>query len=95
MKILALVSQLFFVATSYAGHDVGNGGGFALCGDGKLYSYDYLVTKGGPETTRNSTLAERFKYIAFHLNRLQDPSAADFGEFVSILYQQIPGKKFQ
>lgn len=99
MKIRAfLVLVLVPLAFAQAGGDgVGNGGGFASCGDDRLYSYDYLLTQNsaiGPAAAGLS-FRERIDSISRNLHRLQEPLVDSFDEFFALLYSQVPGKPFQ
>ncbi len=92
-----LAAYLIFMQAGIAGQDVGNGGGFALCSDQKFYSYDFLITlknSFGPPK-ENLNFKQRIQFVAVQLERLREPLAKDFVEFMSLLYTQIPGKRFQ
>jgi hypothetical protein len=79
------------------GGAVGNGGGFSLCADKKMYSYDYLLTLQNPFGTSRTgmPLNEQLQFIGRQLIRLEEPFAAEFKEFISIIYTETVGKPFQ
>ena len=90
---------VFFIysISLHAGQEIGNGGGFVRCPDNKYYSYDYVLTTNNSFGIIRSDLNfnQRIQQISQHLHRLADPLAKEFDEFMSILYRQIPRKKFQ
>ena len=94
--MIKIFITLLLSMKAFAGGAVGNGGGFVPCNQ-KLYSYDYLMTStqsfGRDIPVIN--LIQSAQYIAANLQRLNDPLAQEFIEFFSILYTQIPGKKFR
>lgn len=97
IKITLVV--LFFTMNAFAlGGAVGNGGGFAYCSNNqKWYAYDYLITLNH-QMGRDipvSDLSKSIQYIAFHLQRLNEPLLKEFVEFFAIIYTRVPGKKFQ
>lgn len=81
----------------WAGQEIGNGGGFALCSDNKYYSYDYLITlKNSFGPLRSSmTSHQHIKYIQAQLKRLDDRLLGSFNLFMSNLFTQGPGMRFQ
>ncbi|MEK6772893.1 MAG: hypothetical protein AABY64_03040 [Bdellovibrionota bacterium] len=91
---LVIFYPLFAQAT---GQEVGNGGKFVLCSDRQYYFYDYVVTVNNQFGAIQSQLnfKQSVQQIIRNLQRLNDPLAIELQEFMSILYQQIPGKKYQ
>lgn len=96
--MLSLIVVVLIAASgAHAGQEVGNAGGFALCTDGKYYSYDYLISEKntfGPLRTGMSS-HQHLTYIRSQLVRLQDPMLIGFDEFMSSMFTQDPRKKFQ
>jgi hypothetical protein len=95
LMILFSTSLPFWAKASYA---VGNGGGFSLCSDQILYSYDYLIS-GNSQNIKDDFLASDLKTslerVSFGLKRLNDPLFSDFDVFLKFLFQAIPGSKYQ
>lgn len=96
MKILFVI--LIFATKSHAGGAVGNGGGFARCGDQKLYFYDYLVARqlqdfGGDFEA--SQLEEYLERISYELKRLDKPLSVEFNLYLKSLFKQFPGSPYQ
>ncbi len=92
--ILILFYPLFVQAL---GQEVGNGGKFVMCADRQYYFYDYVVTVNNQFGAIQSQLnfKQSVQQIIRNLQRLNDPLARELQEFMSILYQQIPRKKYQ
>ena len=92
--ILFLFSQQIYATV---GQEIGNGGGFARCADGKYYSYDYILSAkssfGSIQTGLN--LNQRLQQISKNLHRLNEPLVKEFDEYMYLLFQQIPKSKFQ
>jgi hypothetical protein len=104
MKVLMSLYKIIFFScflgsvslAQRSGGDVGNGGGFALCQDGRYYSYDLLITSQIRTQDRQvSDTVQNLQFIYSQLKRLQDPLAEDFKEFFATMYKQIPGNRFQ
>ncbi len=95
MNIIKIIIILLLSGRVFAGGAVGNGGGFAYCHQ-RFYAYDYLLTLNHSFGRDVSivNLNQSIQYIAFHLQRLNDPLSSEFSEFFSTIYTQIPGKKF-
>lgn len=90
---------IWFLVTSqtWAGQEVGNAGGFALCSDGKYYSYDYLITLKssiGP-LRRSMSSNQHIKFIQTQLKRMDSNLINSFNLFMSNLFTQGPGMRFQ
>lgn len=97
MKWLFVI--LIFIPKAFCdGGAVGNGGGFALCTDKKLYSYDYILTLK-VQDFRGDYQAPSFKEhlarISSELKRLKDPLSVEFDLYIQSLFQQTSGAKYQ
>lgn len=92
-----IISIFFALSLAWAGQEVGNGGGFAMCADKNFYSYDFLITQKAPFGALRSgmTSNQHLAHIRNQLLRLQDPLLSSYNEFMSSLFSQLPGKKFQ
>ncbi len=88
---------IFYALSAKAGQEIGNGGKFAQCADGQFYSYDYILTVNNPfgETRPQPDFKQRVQQMIKNLQRFNDPLALDLQDYMSLLYQQIPGKKYQ
>lgn len=94
-----LTTLIFPLSSSYAGgNGVSNGGGFAQCPDQQFYSYDYLLTlkyrQSGQEVPVRD-LQTSLRRISSQLNRLHDPLAKEFDQFIAMMYTQTPGAPYQ
>lgn len=94
--------KYFFLITFYsmfaqAGQEIGNGGKFVQCSDRQFYSYDYIATVNNSfgEINPQLNIQQRVQQIIRNLQRLNDPLGIQLQEFMSLLYQQIPKKKYQ
>ncbi len=73
-----------------------NGGGFAKCDDGKLYQYDYLLSRATPFQNRHaSSTREDLEFIIKELRRLKDPLASHLENFVTSIGTQKSGNLYQ
>lgn len=97
MKFITLFLFLnIYLSIAFAGGAVGNGGGFAKCLDDQYYSYDYLLSidhSFGKDNDLN--LKQQLDFISTQLKRLEEPFAEEFNDFISTLFTQKPGNKFQ
>lgn len=95
--LLGLALQLSFVRSAFAGHDVGNGGGFALCSDGNYYTYDLLLSSDAPYGPLRTfaNFPEYINSIYIDLKVLDSSMADSFKYFMTLLYTQKAGEKFQ
>jgi hypothetical protein len=97
--LLILTCLMLPWSSSYAGgNGVGNGGGFALCANHQLYSYDYLLTANSSVFGRDvlvPSLQASLLRISSQLKRLRDPLAQQFDLYISLMYTQTPKAPYQ
>lgn len=97
-RFCALAVACLSPLASFAGQEVGNGGGFAQCADRNLYSYDYLLTLnslGFKEDYKAVKAEDYFARISSELKRLKDPLSVDFDLYIESLFQDTIGAKYQ
>lgn len=99
MKKIILILLLSLTPLLHAGgNGVGNSGGFILCADQQLYSYDYVIARKNKTSSADhyeKEVSGYLQHISNQLKRLNDPLAKEFNLFVDAMFTQKAGSLYQ
>ncbi|MBL7544427.1 MAG: hypothetical protein JNL11_11480 [Bdellovibrionaceae bacterium] len=97
MKFFFIITILTFFTKTFAGQEVGNGGGFCLLVDNSYAMYDSIVTINATfgENRQSMPYAQHLQLIRTQLHRLKEPKLKEFDLFISTLFSQKTGSFYQ
>ncbi len=97
MKLFLIIIIFIVFSKTFAGQEVGNGGGFCRLADNSYAMYDAVVTINTAfgENRQGMTYAQHLQFIRAQLYRLKEPKLKEFDLFISTLFSQQTGSFYQ